>query len=111
MELEKRKRENEGEANGVRNEDCRKRVAPPPPADEEVEEFFAILKRVQVAIKYFQRRDNVGGESTAKSPWNPSFQREDFDGVKTEPECSPEYERKAGFDLNLDPAADVSDPV
>lgn len=94
MDLKKRKRENDGEASG------RKRAAPPLPGDEEVEEFFAILKRIQVATRYFQRRGNVGGDLTAKSPWNPSFQREDFDGVKTE---------SKGFDLNSDPVCDVSD--
>lgn len=115
MELEKRKRENEGEGNAVRrklreDEIGRKRVAPPQPGDEEVDEFFTMLKRVQVAIKYFQRRDNVGGQSTAKSTWNPSFQREDFDGVKSDPECSREY-GKGGFDLNSDPVSDAPDSV
>ncbi|KAI3467102.1 hypothetical protein Pfo_023765 [Paulownia fortunei] len=116
MEVEKRKREDGGKANGKRgkpreDDDCLKRVVP---GDEEVEEFFAILKRIQVAVKYFQRRNAVrcteDGELAAKTPWSPSFEREDFYGVKKDPECS-EENQNGGLDLNSDPASNVSDSV
>ncbi|KAE9600277.1 hypothetical protein Lal_00046069 [Lupinus albus] len=31
------------------------------PAEEEVEEFFAILRRMKVAVKYFHNKGKVGG--------------------------------------------------
>lgn len=113
MEVEKRKRKDDGETNGKPREDngAVKRAAPPP--DEEVEEFFAIVKRIRVAVKYFQRRDgvrSVGGEPAAKPTWSPSFEREDFDGVKTGPEGSRGHE-KTGLDLNSDPVSDAPDSV
>ncbi|KAH6834460.1 hypothetical protein C2S53_004195 [Perilla frutescens var. hirtella] len=116
MEVEKRKRVDDGKTNGKngkpREDDGGlKRVAPPLPPDEEVEEFFAIVKRIRVALKYFQRRDGVrcddGGEPAAKPTWSPSFRREDFDGVKTDPDV----DRKTGLDLNSDPVSDGSDSV
>ncbi|XP_051144169.1 protein NEGATIVE REGULATOR OF RESISTANCE-like [Andrographis paniculata] len=79
-----------------------------PPGDEEVEEFFERVKRVHVALKYFEKRNaDDGRESTPSSsprpPWRPLFQPEDFAPEK--PDRSP----FAGLDLNSDPATDVSD--
>ncbi|XP_057765771.1 protein NEGATIVE REGULATOR OF RESISTANCE-like [Salvia miltiorrhiza] len=115
MEVEKRKRNDDGETNGKPREDtgAQKRATPPLPPDEEVEEFFAIVKRIRVALKYFQRRDGVrcvGGEAAAKPTWSPSFEREDFDGVKPDPEGSRVHE-KTGLDLNSHPVSDASDSV
>ncbi|KAL9148963.1 hypothetical protein ABFS82_12G078500 [Erythranthe guttata] len=106
MEVEKRKREEDGEAanqrRGKRREDDGALAG-----DEEVDQFFAILKRVQVAVKYFRRRrDGVrcaGRELTAEPPWWLSFEREDFDGVKNDPVEN----QKWALDLNSDPAPDV----
>lgn len=114
MEMEKRKREDDGETNG-KNGKPRGDDGIPLPPDEEVEEFFAIVKRIRVALKYFQKRDGdgvkcVGGDMAAKPTWSPSFEREDFDGVKTNPEGSRGHE-KTGLDLNSDPVPDGSDPV
>lgn len=116
MGLEKRKREDDEGSNGRRpkpradNGGAAKAAVP---ADEEVEEFFAILKRIQVAVKYFQERSNgrrcADREIFAAAPcWSPTFEREDFDGVKTEAENS-ERNQSVGLDLNSDPACDVSD--
>ncbi|GFP85340.1 protein nim1-interacting 2 [Phtheirospermum japonicum] len=115
MEIANRKREDDGGANGKRrkpSEDdhgVRERMAPPHPlADEEVEEFFAILKRTQVAVNYFRRRDGVrstDGDLTSIPPWRPTFRQEDFDGVNKEPVGSP----GVGLDLNSEPACDVWD--
>ncbi|KAI3453022.1 hypothetical protein Pfo_009685 [Paulownia fortunei] len=109
MELENRKRMGDGEAaDGKRgkarlddgNDGVKGAVVP---GDEEVEEFFAILRRIQVALKYFQKRN--GGRELTATPWSPSFEREDFDGVKKAPE-KPEENQNAGLDLNSDPASD-----
>ncbi|KAG8382914.1 hypothetical protein BUALT_Bualt05G0129400 [Buddleja alternifolia] len=110
MEVEKRKRQDDGETNGKRGkageEDDGVNRGVTAPEDEEVEEFFAILKRIKVAVNYFQNR-NDRRELTA-TPWNPSFEREDFEGVvKKDPEGS-EENHNAGLDLNSDPASDVS---
>ncbi|EYU29970.1 hypothetical protein ABFS82_05G032200 [Erythranthe guttata] len=115
MELEKRKREDDGEADGKRGkarreekDDGVKEVAVP--SDEEVEEFFAILKRIHVAVEYFKKR-NSGRREPAAAAWSPSFEREDFDGVtKDEAECSErtQTDQNAGLDLNSDPFTDVS---
>ncbi|KAL8531676.1 hypothetical protein ACS0TY_008318 [Phlomoides rotata] len=104
---EKRKRATEasGKTAKVREDDGVKTVAPP---DEEVEEFFAILRRIQIALKYFQKRDS--GRELTSAPWSPSFEREDFESV----ERRPEGKQGTGLDLNSDPAfddRDVSDYV
>ncbi|KAI3453021.1 hypothetical protein Pfo_009684 [Paulownia fortunei] len=113
MERDKRKREDDGGASAKRgkereDDDGAKGVVVP--GDEEVEEFFSILKRIQVAVKYFQERN--GGRCADRhlmaTPWHPSFEREDFEGVKKEAESSGENQ-KAGLDLNSDPASDVLD--
>ncbi|KAL1553566.1 hypothetical protein AAHA92_14225 [Salvia divinorum] len=117
VQVEKRKRESEGKTNGKSREDNggHKRPAVAPPPDEEVEEFFAIVKRIRVALKYFQKRDGdsdgvrcVGGGAAAKPAW--TFEREDFDGVKTDPDGSHGHET-SGLDLNSDPVSDGSDSV
>ncbi|XP_051122491.1 protein NEGATIVE REGULATOR OF RESISTANCE-like [Andrographis paniculata] len=85
-----------------------------PPGDEEVDEFFAILKRIHVAVKYFQERGAVAAPE--KSVWTPAFRREDFEGVKGS-EDEPKKKKKmdapnaaAGLDLNSDlTSSDVSD--
>ncbi|KAL3644654.1 hypothetical protein CASFOL_009834 [Castilleja foliolosa] len=114
MESEKRKRVSDGEApasgkRGKAREGAAVKVEVP--ADDEVEEFFAILRRIQVAVKYFQDRDG-GRELAAPPTWNPSFEREDFDEQLKKPEGN----RYPGLDLNSDPpisdgSRDVSDSV
>ncbi|XP_047944298.1 uncharacterized protein LOC125190918 [Salvia hispanica] len=102
VQVEKRKRQGEGKSREDNGGHKRPAVAPPP--DEEVEEFFAMVKRIRVALKYFKNRDGVRGGAAAKPAW--TFEREDFDGVKTDPEGS-----HAGLDLNSDPVSDGSDSV
>ncbi|KAL8052853.1 hypothetical protein ABFX02_05G032200 [Erythranthe guttata] len=113
MELEKRKRKCDGgeaaAAEGKRGKKLRKgeepadavkEAVPPPPGDEEVEEFFAILKRIHVAVKYFQKRN--GGRDLTVTDWCPSFKTEDFDGAN---KVSEKIEGKGdtGLDLNSEP--------
>ncbi|XP_073049077.1 uncharacterized protein [Primulina eburnea] len=100
MEVEKRKREDEdGEVKEKKGKAMPEDVGVDKvaePADEEVEEFFAILRRIQVAVKYFKER---ASRERAATPWNPSFEQEDFAGVEKE-----HMENKnAGLDLNSDP--------
>ncbi|MCD7450603.1 hypothetical protein HAX54_007399 [Datura stramonium] len=71
--------------------------------DNEVEEFFAILKRICVAVKYFKKFNVVDGDIVrkklkAEKPRNPVFLLpEDFKGQ----EC---VEDNVGvMDLNADP--------
>ncbi|KAG5603811.1 hypothetical protein H5410_025303 [Solanum commersonii] len=78
--------------------------------DEEVEEFYAILRRIRVAVKYFEKGNAEGGGAgrnlTAAKPWRPNFRQEDFkravDGVKERESV----EDNAGLDLNADPVTD-----
>ncbi|KAL6566391.1 hypothetical protein OROGR_002006 [Orobanche gracilis] len=79
------------------------------PADDEVNEFFAILKRMQVAVKYFQERDGVRRDLTAKS-WSPLFEREDFEEVKKKRDRCSCVNRNPGLDLNSLADCDVSGP-
>ncbi|XP_038999412.1 protein NIM1-INTERACTING 2-like [Hibiscus syriacus] len=73
--------------------------------EEEVEEFFAILKRIRVAVKYFDKAEAGGSEvKVTGNPWRLRFVLEDFDGDKNQDDC----EEDTGFDLNLKP--DVSKP-
>ena len=110
MEAEKREREDNGELEGKRvkkkAEDCnggKKTVT-----DTEVDEFFAILRRIHVAVKYFEKgtNDKSSRELTAmkKGSWNPSFVLEDFvddNGVKDDGKREIFEEGTPGLDLNL----------
>ena len=65
MELEKRKRGDEKEREeGEEIKKVREEVGKGEgvvPSEEEVEEFFAILRRMKVAVKYFERGGNGEG--------------------------------------------------
>lgn len=76
------------------------------PEDDEVEEFFAILRRIQVAVKYFEKRNGKIDRELTPAAWSPSFKREDFEELKKE-----KQNQNTGLDLNSDPAAEqnVSD--
>lgn len=63
--------------------------------DGEVEEFFAILRRIRVAVKYFENC-NAGGGMAVKR-WKPSFEKEDF---LVEPEKKKEEEEEVGVEEN-----------
>ncbi|KAI7979120.1 hypothetical protein ACSBR2_006164 [Camellia fascicularis] len=107
METEKRKRTDDGELDGkktrVREDNGWLTVTED---DDDVEEFYAILQRIQVAVKYFQKGNGEYGrrELTANGSksWSPSFEPADFkkvDGVK-----GPNgVEEDTGLDLNADP--------
>ncbi|CAA0818603.1 Protein NIM1-INTERACTING 2 [Striga hermonthica] len=80
----------------------RKYAAAFQPEDEEVEEFFAILRRIHVAVKYFEGRNGGRRELTARP------RLVGFDGVVKSPDGSG-AKRKPGLDLNSEPEPDVPD--
>ncbi|KAL2509649.1 Endo/exonuclease/phosphatase domain-containing protein [Forsythia ovata] len=80
MEMEKRKRRDDGDADGKKyksreDDGCIKQL----PEDDEVDEFFAILRRIHVAVKYFEKRNRNGNRELTTPTWSPSFEREDFE--------------------------------
>ncbi|KAI3497892.1 hypothetical protein L2E82_13855 [Cichorium intybus] len=84
--------------------------------DAELEEFFAILKRLQAGFNYFQKKgaDDFGGRSATPPPatgWDPDFELEDFKEVddgsrETTVGEALKKETLVGFDLNADPETD-----
>ncbi|GFS44357.1 hypothetical protein Acr_00g0089870 [Actinidia rufa] len=80
MEVEKRKRSDDVEPDGKRARVGEDNGAVTEPEDDEVEEFYAILRRIRVAVEYFEKGNGDGGrrELTGErtvSRWSPSFQR------------------------------------
>ncbi|KAA8532712.1 hypothetical protein F0562_032745 [Nyssa sinensis] len=106
MEAEKRKRTEAGEVvDGKRmkagDDDGGKTATT---EDEEVEEFFAILRRIHVAVKYFEKRNGEGGRKLAA--WRPSFDREDF-GIVNDVKGQNVEQKNARLDLNAEPGAEL----
>ncbi|CAK7326564.1 unnamed protein product [Dovyalis caffra] len=70
----------------------------------EVDEFYAILKRIHVAVKYFKEANEDGHKLTQARSLEREFEVEasgvKVNGVKREEEGVEENE---GFDLNVDP--------
>ena len=64
-----------------RNEGLEGRMAMPMPmpSEEEVEEFFAIVRRMHVAVKYFGQRanDGAGGSRFPPGRWRAALEAED----------------------------------
>ncbi|XP_038985591.1 protein NEGATIVE REGULATOR OF RESISTANCE-like [Phoenix dactylifera] len=86
METATRKRPGDGEEEKrrtrARAEDERDRSV----TDDEVEEFYAILRRVREAARCFPVREGSGGAgirrrvaAEGQSRWRPRFEREDFE--------------------------------
>ncbi|CAA2960107.1 NIM1-INTERACTING 2-like [Olea europaea subsp. europaea] len=113
MEVAKRKRPNDEDADGKK---CKGQEddngVRPLPEDDEVEEFFAILRRIHVAVKYFKKRNRHGDCESTMTAWSPSFQREDFEEVnvvKKEGSMEGTRDKIAGtLDLNSEPAGERS---
>ncbi|CAI0552406.1 unnamed protein product [Linum tenue] len=84
--------------------------------EEEVEEFFAILRRIHVAVKYFERSGvEAGSLLSAGKRRRPSFEKEDFveigGGGNDEAvvgDCDGGKYKGAGLDLNSDPPLDLT---
>ncbi|KAL3501705.1 hypothetical protein ACH5RR_036154 [Cinchona calisaya] len=125
MEVEKRKRFDEGEVDGKKIKGSRQEAENVEKAaaaakkevddgdgdgdgdgDREVEEFYAILRRIHVAVKYFEKGN--GGKKTnvvAAKPWSPYFEREDFEVVNGD-KNQETVVGNVGLDLNADPDPD-----
>ncbi|KAG6469715.1 hypothetical protein ZIOFF_070645 [Zingiber officinale] len=85
----------------------------PAASEEDVEEFFAILRRIRDASQSV----SVGGGTAASARWSPSFEWEDFFGGSAEkvaceggdgaravtPAVDEEAKQPQGIDLNADP--------
>ncbi|KAM3328380.1 hypothetical protein P3S68_033072 [Capsicum galapagoense] len=73
--------------------------------DDEVEEFYAILRRIRVAVKYFGKGTTVDGFAgrnlRAATPWKSEFKRNVDDVQEKE-----RVEDNADLDLNADPVTD-----
>ncbi|RXH70152.1 hypothetical protein DVH24_007408 [Malus domestica] len=107
MNADKRKRDDRGELEGKRARvaEGERNGGHVTVTEEEVEEFFAILRRIRVAAKHLGR--------TASMEWRPSFQVEDFeegneslmikDPKKEEKQTEAEAEADSGLDLNSHP--------
>ncbi|CAI9767289.1 unnamed protein product [Fraxinus pennsylvanica] len=77
----------------------------PPPTEAEVDEFFAILKRMQVAIRYFEKTSAQNNSShSGGHAQKLTASEEEVIGVKV----GENKVENSGFDLNTIPA---SDPV
>ncbi|ESR50910.1 protein NIM1-INTERACTING 2 [Citrus sinensis] len=123
MEGEKRRREHNGELEGKRTkgEDVNEVAGQTQTVTEdEVEEFYAILRRIHVAVKYFEKVDNEARHKLTDTGWRPRFEPEDFDehdgvndaGVNNnrgqKEEGVEEGEEDSGLDLNSDPTSFTS---
>lgn len=107
MEVHKRKYLHDGEIEGKKQIKAAKideTAATAAVEDDEVEEFYAILRRIRVAVKYFEKGNAEGGGAgrnlTAAQPWRSDFRQED--DVKEREKV----EDNAGLDLNADPVTD-----
>eukprot|EP00262_Sarcandra_glabra_P001505 TRINITY_DN1162_c0_g3_i1.p1 TRINITY_DN1162_c0_g3~~TRINITY_DN1162_c0_g3_i1.p1 ORF type:complete len:127 (-),score=14.41 TRINITY_DN1162_c0_g3_i1:87-467(-) len=110
METERRKRPGndryEGRRKMAREEDGKDEAT-----EGEIEEFFAILRRIHAANKYFGNGKSNGGGVTEKvRTWRPSFEWEDFEednSVKADGERVPLMGKSKavlrGLDLNAKP--------
>ncbi|OMP06779.1 hypothetical protein COLO4_07914 [Corchorus olitorius] len=110
MEPEKRKRRDDDVEVDDGKKDKRKGISGGESAvsdkeEEEVEEFFAILRRIHVAVKYFEKGNGGGRKLTMDKDWKPSFLLQDFGGendVKSEGKTE-DLDEDSGLDLNLEP--------
>ncbi|KAI8539141.1 hypothetical protein RHMOL_Rhmol09G0158200 [Rhododendron molle] len=93
------KRRRVSEDNGVKKEE---------PEDDEVEEFFAILRRIRVAVEYFEKGNGRGGRraltvaTESSSRRGQCFERRDFEAVDGVKGPGEEEEGDKGLDLNAD---------
>ena len=84
--------------------------------DAELDEFFAILKRMQTGFHYLrnkgvENRVKKLGSGSSLGSWKPAFELEDFGqvdggGRKFSEGESLVSEKVVGFDLNVDPTTE-----
>ncbi|KAM3328381.1 protein NIM1-INTERACTING 2 [Capsicum galapagoense] len=75
--------------------------------EEEVEEFFAILRRIQIAVKYFNKVDGASGSGRGgcdERKMTNDIDRKCIDEIIGDNEEIKEKEKnKLGLDLNMKP--------
>ncbi|KAH7857753.1 hypothetical protein Vadar_016146 [Vaccinium darrowii] len=107
----KRKRAENGEVGGGGRRRTKEIEAEAvPPTDEEVDEFFAILRRMYVAIKYFEkgRSSNAAGRKLT-GRWATALEAEvlaGVNGVKAAEESVCGVRKNGALDLNAVPEAE-----
>ncbi|PSR96555.1 Protein NIM1-INTERACTING 2 like [Actinidia chinensis var. chinensis] len=107
----KRKRAADG---GVRRreKETEKKAEAEGPSEEEVEEFFAILRRMHVAVKYFEKSNGNGDRSKLTGKWcraRTELEAEALVGVngaKAEEESLSGVRKIGVLDLNAVPDAE-----
>ena len=93
MEAEKRKRgDGAGESSSKRKKEMKAEITV---TDGEVEEFYAILRRIHVAVTYLKKGNGRGSLKNA-------FELEDFERVD-DIEQRGGGEKRLRFDLNVEP--------
>ncbi|CAA2970696.1 protein NIM1-INTERACTING 2-like [Olea europaea var. sylvestris] len=93
------------EKGAVEEEEREVAVPPPPPTEAEVDEFFAILKRIHVAIRYFENtsaRNNSSHSSGQDQKLTAS--EEEVYGVKV----GEKKVENGGLDLNTIPEPETN---
>lgn len=80
--------------------------------DAELDEFFAILKRMQTGFHYLRNKGvETRVEKSGSGSWKPAFELEDFGKVDDRGRKFGEGEslmskKVVGFDLNVDPTTE-----
>lgn len=79
--------------------------------DDEVEEFYAILRRIHAAVTYFEKGTGDGRRSPVKgSKWRQGLEKEILEEVKgaggEKLKRIEDVEENVGFDLNVNPGFD-----
>lgn len=117
MENSRNKKKKNSEVNGDGNINGKKIKAEPEQTkggvtadDDEVDEFFAILKRLKTGLNYLKNKgieDCVGNSKVVSSTgsWNPVLELEDFSHVD-EGGRKRRSKPVVWFDLNADPVTD-----
>ncbi|XP_033513207.1 protein NIM1-INTERACTING 2-like [Nicotiana tabacum] len=77
---------------------------PPPPSEAEVEEFFAILRRMHVAVKYLEKSDPILPANVNRHGSRLTAMETDTDGVGRIPLRNGGLE----LDLNMEPEPETN---
>ncbi|XP_050374795.1 protein NIM1-INTERACTING 2 [Argentina anserina] len=99
MDAEKRKRDDGVDRKRAKPAEDKGTVV----TEEEVEEFFTILRRIHVAARQFGKREGEPGRKlTTSKKMRLSFEARDFEEEEKKPKAD------SGLDLNSDPASEES---
>lgn len=116
MEAEKRKAHENDVVSGPTPKKARVRPGQNASAaevdEEEVEEFYAIIRRIHSAVAYFEKVPGKGWRFPAKgSTWRHDLEKEIFDEINRDAggeklKRIEDAQRNAGFNLNANPDSD-----